>query len=145
MTLPRLSLVALVALAACDGASVEVDPLSPDLIDLRALSQDPDALIGTWDLVASLNPEGGTLTTPAQTGRTEAWTFRRDGTVTTVFGGDQVLVRDYRVARRPGRGSGRATIEFDGGGYGEDFGMAGDVLVLDSSPVDGPQSRYRRR
>ena len=152
MTPPRLSVLVLLALAACDGQSAEVDPLSPDLIALDALSQDPDALIGTWDLVASLNAETGMLSTPATTGWRETWTFRRDGTVTIATGtGGSQTSRDtaYRVARRTypnGTQDARARLLLGGAdGYSQDFGTAGDVLVLDSTPVDGPQSRYRRR
>lgn len=132
-----LPLLALLALAACDGSeSGGADPFSPDLIDLRTLSQDPAALIGTWELVAYI-PESGDLFTTLITGRRETWTFRRDGTVTTVFDGDQILERRYRVQG--------GNLQFDEGGYGEDFGTAGDVLVLDSTSVDGSQKRYRRR
>ena len=130
-------------LAACDGSATDFDPFTTDLIDLDALSQDPEALIGTWDLAASLNAETGVVTA----GGSESVTFRRDGTATFDSGRGTREVT-YRVERRTyanGTRDARPSLQFDGGGYGEDFGTAGDLLVLDSTPVDGPQSRYRRR
>ena len=141
--MPRFALVALLALAACDGSGADLDPFSADLIDLDALSQDPDALVGTWDLVATLNAETGVVTAGAD----ESVTFRRDGTATFTTS-RSVREVTYRVARRTypnGTQDRRPSLQFDDGTYSEDFGTAGDLLVLDSTPVDGPQSRYRRR
>ena len=146
--LRRLAVPALLlALAACDGSSDPIDPLSPDPIDLRTLSQDPAALVVTWDLVASLNAETGVLTRPTDADR-ENLTLRADGTATLAYGDDRCETT-YRVRRRTyGNGTRDALPSLlfgEGAGFGEYFGTAGDVLVLDSTPVDGPQSRYRRR
>ena len=148
------------ALAACDSAGpdtaessrVPIDPLQLDYIDLNELSQDPDSLVGTWDWVASVTyfTAGPTphLSTPDSLGYTQTLVFEDDGTVAFYEDGDLVRETTYTVARRTygnGTQDARPSLRFEDGGYGEDFGVGGDLLVLDSTPVDGPQSRYRRR
>ena len=144
--MPRLLplALALLALAACDSQPAEFDPLSPDPISLDALSQDPGALVGTWDLVASLNAETGVLTRATE-GFEQSVTFRADGTATFAYG-RSTREATYSVVRRAnGTRDARPILEFDGGDSSEYFGTAGDLLVLDSTIVDGPQSRYVRR
>ena len=145
-----VAVLALLTLAACDTAAPEIDPFSPDLIDLATLSQDADDLVGTWDLVAEAyyqTVDGRPVVSRSSDGA-ETWTFRADGTATRVQVGDFVLETSYRVAPRDydnGAQSDRPVLLFGDGGNSEDFGVADDVLVFDNTPVDGPQSRYRRR
>ncbi len=165
MFLPRLALVLLLlALSACDTggparATSDLDLLTPEPIDWRALSQNPASLIGTWDWVSSLSGEapipgttpqevGTAVLTPESSGRTETWIFRADGTATRLENGEVVFESGYRVRPRAywnWTEDDFASIQFGDDGYGLDFGTDGDALILDSTPVDGPQSRYRRR
>ena len=138
------------SLTACDSASdLDLDP-----IDLDGLSQDPTALVGTWDWVASVSyfTLDGTpaLSTPASTGRSLTYVFDADGTVQiTGFEQRATFAREttYTVERRTygnGTTATRPSLRFGDGGS-EEFGTSGDLLVLDSTPVDGPQMRFRKR
>lgn len=152
------SLVALLAaLVACDstapiqaGLNTDFDPYQLEPIPLDSLSQDASALIGTWQWVASVNyftPNGPTLRTPESADRTQSWTFSADGRATYREDGEVVRATTYEVTRRTygnGTTETRPSLRL-GEGYGNDFGIRGDLLVLDSTPVDGPQERYRRK
>lgn len=150
-----VSLALLLGISACDtadSARADLNLLTPEVIDWRTLSQDPADLVGTWELVASIYGETidgrEVVVTPESSGRTETWTFRADGTATQSRNGEVVFESDYRVARRAyfnWTEDDYASILFGDDGYGEDFGVARDVLILDRTPFDGPQSRYRRR
>ena len=152
-----LLLPVVLLVAACDTTgptraevSTDFDPYRLTPIPLDSLSQEADPLIGTWEWVASVNyftPSGPALSTPESAGRSQSWTFRADGQA--LYYENDELVREvtYEVSPRTygnGTSETRPSLRFDGG-YGEDFGTAGDLLVLDSTPVDGPQSRYRRQ
>lgn len=165
LRLTLASLALLLGLTACDTASParvtsDLDLLTPEVIDWRTLSQDPDALVGTWDWVSSIGAEGfipgedgptfgEVVLTPESTGRTETWIFRADGTATILTNGEVTFERAYQVRGRGPNDEGTedpyVSIQFESGGYGLDFGTDGDVLILDDMAVDGPQSRYRRR
>ena len=150
MRLPLFAVLAL-SLAACDGGVADVDPLTPDFISVSELSQDPDDLVGTWELVAEVYYEtidGRPLVSPASGSDVETWTFDRDGTAMRTENGAIVYRSTWRVVRQRaenGTRSERPSLLLGDGDYSEEFGTAGDVLVLDRTPYDGPQSRYRLR
>ena len=129
------SLALLLTLAACDTGPVDLGALRVD-----ALSQDPDALIGTWDLVSLTTGDPVGTSAPR---RTDTYTFRADGTATRVYDGGapeettwEVRYTGYLADAPP-----RLYI----GDRSEYFGIDGDRLYFDDRPVDGPLSEYARR
>lgn len=100
----RLALVLVsLSVTACDQGGPDLDPLSPELIDWRSLSQSRAALIGTWDLAAEVYYETRdgrpAVTLPGPSSRDVTWTFRPDGTATRTDGDGTATETTYRVAR----------------------------------------------
>ena len=138
------------SLAACDTFA------GRDLTDLRVgdLSQDPAALVGTWEL-ATLTGSGECLgecrqTVPASArGVAETLTFSADGTFEQVatFQQTETTREGPYAVRRIDYGNGtqsdRPALFLDG--QPEDFGLEGDRLYLDNRPADGELREYRRR
>lgn len=154
--LATLSLVLL--LAACDTTGIDPvsstpDPtLGSDPIDLSTLSQDAKALIGVWEWMESVSyftASGEPVrVTPESTGRTVRWMFSETGRAYYYENGELVRETTYEVRQRSygnGQTDALPSIQFGDDGYGLDFGIEGDMLVLDSRPVDGPQSRFKRK
>ncbi len=137
-------LLALVVLAACDTTAVDPGP-----VDVRDLSQEPGALVGTWDWESSTyyyTATGAPVTqTPETTGHTETYVFEADGTVEVYRDGALERTETYEVKRRVygnGTESDRPLLFI--GEHDVAFGIDGDLLVFDDTPVDGPLARYRR-
>ena len=139
-----LSGLALVlALGACDTTADLAE------VDVRDLSQDPAALVGTWEWEGSTyyyTVSGEPVTeTPASTGSTERYTFRGDGTVEIVRD-RAVRTEAYEVRRLTyGNGTESDTPHLFLGGRPTPFGVDGRRLYIDDRAVDGPLSQYRKR
>ena len=130
MPVRPLALAALLALAACDT------PADLASIRLDALSHDPAALVGTWDLVSVTSSGfGGPVETVAVAPGTETYTFRADGTFEHVREGVAQATGTYEV-------EGASLRLGDGARW---FGIDGDRLYFDFRPMDGPLQAYRRR
>ncbi len=151
MTRVLAAAVLVLSLAACDS-----DGADRDLTALRVgdLSQDPAALVGTWEL-ATLTGSGECLgdcqrTVPASARqRSETLTFSADGTF------EQVAFVQRAMMRREGPYEVRR-IDYDNGTQSEDsvlfldgrpesFGLEGDRLYFDDRPVDGELSEFVRQ
>ena len=141
-----IALVSLLAVAACDtSGAARLD------IDTAKLSQDPAALVGTWDLV-SITTSGFSF--PAQTfpvsrsGSSETLVFRDDGSA-RVQRDSTAEETTYEVVTYPfeyaeGRFRQAAYLRI-GEFRKESFGIDGDRLYFDDRPKDGDLREYRRR
>ena len=138
------------SLAACDTFA------GRDLTDLRVgdLSQDPAALVGTWEL-ETITGSGECRsecfgTVPASDRQTsERLTFTADGTFEQVVRAQRSEWRQagpYEVRRIEygnGTQSERPVLFLDGRPV--EFGTDGDRLYVDDRPVDGDLREYHRR
>ncbi len=144
-----LGLAVLLSLAACDTVGETL--LDPQTVDVRALSQDPAALVGAWTLV-TVTGSGECMgecqqTRPASdVGWSERVTFRADGTAEVSRGGEAARSLPYRVERRNyGNGTQSETALLTLGSSETLFGVQGSQLFTDSRYVDGELLEYRRR
>ena len=140
-----LSGLALVlALGACDTTAELAE------VDVRDLSQDPAALVGTWEWEGSTyfyTVSGEPVAqTPASTDSTETLAFRTDGFVEIVQRGEVAAVEAYEIRRLAyGNGTESDTPHLFVGGRPTPFGIDGRRLYIDDRAVDGPLSQYRKR
>ena len=130
---------------------VGCDSMGP--VDFDSLSHDPEALVGTWDLVGEWS-YGRTGSRdeddPRELGWHETWTFSADGTAELVIDSEtysRAVPSTYEIVERAGRRPflliGSESAE---GGWGYWFGIDGDRLVLlDRQIADSPEQVYRRR
>ena len=142
MTARFALLSVLLAFSACDTAQDD------DLLDGLDLTQDPAALVGTWDLSATQS--SGEMGPPVVTRGsglrfTDTYSFRADGTYEHVYGGGTVHSGRYEVRRYEfeGRPTEIPYLFLDGDSRW--FGIAGDRLFFDDRPVDGDLREYARR
>lgn len=129
---------------------VGCDSLGP--VEFDALSHDPAALVGTWDLVSYWSYWSGSREAedPRDHGWNETWTFSADGTVEVAIDSenyDRSAVSPYEVVFESGRtpylALGGQAVE-SRGEYG--FGIDGGRLILLSRAIaDAPEQVYRRR
>jgi len=136
----RLALLASLALtlAACDSGLDLID------VDVAALSHDPAALVGMWDLTTVTGSGYGSPPETTRPSYSERFTFREDGTVQIELDGE-VQETTYDVRRLDyGNGTQSDTPYLFLGDRTERFGLDGDRLYLDSREVDGPLNEYER-
>ena len=142
--MPYVLLLAALALAACDAGH--------DLADLRidGFSQDPEALVGTWDLISVTTPGQfeAPRTIPAEPGD-ETLAFRADGTLRIERDGRETDETTWAVVVYPfeyeeGRFRDAAYLQI-GEHRKESFGVDGDRLYFDDRPRDGGLHEYARR
>jgi len=135
-------LAGLSALPACD--TVGSGLLDPQEVRLSELSQDPAALVGTWQL-ATVTPSGECYTenctrtrSAAEAGWSERIVFRVDGMAEVFRNG----VAGEAVAYRVDSETPPARLVL--GARRELFGVAGDQLFLDDRYIDGSLLEFRR-
>ena len=129
-----LSLVAALVTAGCDSTVSPRDGFDQ-------LSQDPAALVGTWDWQCDASFWSGGRCDPSEVDATEVLVFGNDGSLTITREGDTVEATTYEVRSR----GGRATL--DAGTFGSyNFGVDDQRLVLFVEGLaDGPERLFLRR
>ena len=136
-----ITLLSLLAVAACDTGGA-------DPFDRANLSQDPAALVGTWDLAFSTNSGewGPPVRRSVSTlGYTETYAFRADGTFERASDGETVQSGRYEVRRYEFEGRPTEIPYLFLDGRSRWFGIAGDRLFFDYRIMDGDLREYRRR
>ena len=143
MTRSLLATAVLLSLVGCDSAG----PLDPLEVNVHELSQDPAALVGTWDLTTETTSGqlGPPVTVPV-TRFVSMLAFLEDGTFERSDAAGVVETSTWEVRRIPRNDGVPGTVGILYiGDRRESFGVEGDQLFFDSRPMDGPLLEYRRR
>ena len=117
-------------------------------VDTYRFSKDTSLVVGTWDWVYSnQNSFRGPCIKygPRTEGYSMSMVFTADGEMTRSQAGEVVEEGRYYFEESGLDETGASIYIGEGDGAPLRFGVSTDTLILDRSPVDGPQEIYVRR